>query len=334
LDTGLNERGVRGKKLMNKRRVLVIGVIVVAAVLIAILFDTILANHGPAITSLKAAADWTSPLNSIQVTCNVSDPDSDKLSYNWSASGGNISGTGSVVNWTAPTSLGYYDVTVMVTDGRGGEATNYVTIMVKANTSPIITSLIADAYWTTPSGSLQVTCNASDPDGDKLSYNWSASGGNISGTGAVVNWIAPERVGIYYVTVVVSDGHGEEATRFVPLSADLGAPPIIESLIVTPIGHKYLRKSTFAYDYDVWKTEEYDIECNVSDTSGGVFYDWSCDGGEISEVSEDGSTITWIAPNKTSVQATVTVTVSDAADNRIRKSIDFYVPFCACGSWG
>jgi hypothetical protein len=321
---------------MNKKRgFLVIVGIVVAAVLLAILFDTMLANRQPIITSLKAAADWTAPLNSIRVTCNASDPDGDELSYNWSTSGGNISGTGAVVNWTAPPYIGSYDVTVTVTDSRGGEVTDYAIIIVRANTSPIITSLIADADWTLPSGSLQVTCNASDPDGDELSYNWSASGGNISGTGAVVNWTAPAEVGIYDVTVVVSDGHGEEATRSVILSVDLGAPPIIESLIVTPIGHIYLRKSTTAgCDYDVWKTEKYDIECIVSDTSGEVFYDWSCDNGEISEIFEDGSTITWIAPNQTSVQATVTVTVSDAADNRVRKSIDFCVPFCACGSWG
>jgi hypothetical protein len=335
LDTGLNERGFRGEQLMNKRGFLVIVGIVVAAVLLAILFDTMLANHRPIITSLKAAADWTAPLNNIRVTCNASDPDGDKLSYNWSASGGNISGTGAVINWTAPTSIGSYDVTVTVTDGRGGEVTDYVTIMVRANTPPIITSLIADADWTAPSGNLQVTCNASDPDGDELSYEWTASGGNITGTGVAVNWTAPEVVGIYDVTVVVTDGHDKEATKSVILSVDLGTPPIIESRIVTPIGHIYLRKSTVAgCDYDVWKTEKYDIACNVSDTSGEVFYDWSCDGGEISEISEDGSTITWIAPNQTSVQATVTVTVSDAADNKMRKSIVFCVPFCACGSWG
>jgi hypothetical protein len=316
---------------MNKRRFLVIVGIVVAAVLLAILFDTMLANHRPAITSLKAEADWTTPSGSIQVTCNATTPDGDELSYNWSASGGAITGEEATVTWTAPLSEGSYNVTVTVTDSRGDKATDYVTITVRPDSPPTITSLVADAAWTMPSGSLQVTCNASDPDGDELSYEWTATGGNITGTGAVVNWTAPAEVGIYDITVVVSDGHGEEATRFVPLSVDLGAPPIIESLIVTPIGHEYLRKSTVGYDYDVWKAEKYDIECIVSDTSGGVFYDWSCTGGNI---SGEGSLITWTAPDKSSVEVTVTVTVSDAADNMMRKSIDFYVPFCACGSWG
>jgi hypothetical protein len=316
---------------MNKKRGLIIVVVVVAAVLLAILFDTMLANHRPIITSLEAQADWTAPLNSIRVTCNASDPDGDKLSYNWSASGGNISGTGAAINWIAPPSIGSYDVTVTVTDGRGGEDMDKVTVTVRANTPPIITSLIADADWTSPSGSLQVTCNASDPDGDELSYEWTATGGNITGTGAVVNWTAPEGVGIYDVTVVVSDGHGGEATRSVILSVALGTPPTIEDLIVRPKGHIYLRKSTAGGDYDVWITKEYDIECVASNTSGELVYDWSCTGGVI---SGEGSTITWTAPNERSVTVTVTVTVSDVAGNSVAKNIVFTVPSCSCGSWG
>ena len=197
---------------MNKKRFLVIVVIVAAAVLLSILFDTMLANHRPAITSLEAEADWTAPSSSLQVTCNASDRDGDELSYNWSASGGNITGTGPEVTWTAPDSVGSYDVTVTVTDGRGVEVMKQVTIKVRANWPPTITSLVADADWTTPSGSLHLTCTASDPDDDELSYEWSTSGGNISGTGAAVNWTAPEEVGIYHVTVVVTDGHGMEDT--------------------------------------------------------------------------------------------------------------------------
>ena len=313
---------------MNKKRWLVIIVIVAAVVLLAILFDTMLANHRPAITSLEAEPEWVIPSGSCQIVCTASDRDGDELSYNWSASRGEISGEGATVNWTAPLSVGSCSVTVTVTDGRSGEATSQVTITARYNRPPYITSLVADADWTTPSGSLQVTCDDSDPDGDELSYEWSTTGGNISGTGAVVNWIAPQEVDIYHVTVVVDDGHGDEATRSVILSVARGTPPIIEDLIVTAKGHQYLRKSTFGYDYDVWKTEEYDIECIVSDTSGGVFYELSCTGGNI---SGEGSIITWTAPNKSSVEVTVTVIVSDVVGNRVGKSIDFYVPFCACG---
>jgi hypothetical protein len=316
---------------MNKRRYLVIVGVVVAAVLLAVLLDTMLVNHRPAIASLEAEPERVLPSGSCQIVCNATDRDGDELSYNWSASGGNISGTGPAVNWTAPNSVGSYNVTVIVIDGRGGEVTDYVIITVRPNNPPTINSLVADADWTLPSGSLNVTCNATDLDGDELSYEWTTDWGHISGTGAVVNWTAPQEVGVYNVTVVVKDGHGWEDTRFVSLSVALNTPPAIENLIVTPKGHIYLRKCTaVGCDYDVWRAKEYDIACNVSDTSGGAFYEWSCTGGQV---SGEGSMITWTAPDKTLTKATVTVIVSDDAGNCVAKSIVFYVPSCTCGSW-
>jgi hypothetical protein len=320
---------------MNKKRYMVIVGIVAAAVLIAILFDTMLANHRPAITSLEAEPERVLPSRSCQIVCTAIDADGDELSYNWSASGGNISGTGASVNWTAPDSEGSYDVTVWVTDGHGVEVMKQVTITVRYNRPPTITSLVSDAVWTLPSGTLQVACNASDPDGDELSYKWTADGGDISGAGAVVSWTAPEEVGIYDVTVVVTDGHGRQDTRSVILSVATGTPPTIEDLIVTAKEPKYLKEGTSGnYDYKVGRTQKYDIECIVSDTSIGVSYNWSYEDGEVSEISEDGSMITWTAPDYY-VQATkVTVIVSDVADNRVSNSIVFYVVSCTWCHFG
>jgi hypothetical protein len=317
------------EKLMNKKRYLLIVGIVVAAVALSMLFYTMLANHRLAITSLEAEPGRVLPSGSCQIVCTASDHDGDKLSYNWSADGGEITGEGATVNWTAPFSGGSYNVTVTVIDGRGGEVTDYVTMAVRANRPPTINSLVADADWTLPSGSIQVTCDASDRDGDELSYEWTASGGDISGTGAVVNWTAPQEVGTCNVTVVVTDGYGGEDTWSVILSVATGTPPTIEDLIVTAKEPKYLKESSTAgCDYDVWKTKEYYIECVASNTSGQLVYDWSCDDGEI---SGEGSTISWTTPNKTSVKITLTVIVSDAAGNSVGKNIVFHVPSCSCG---
>jgi hypothetical protein len=326
--------GSRGDKLMNKKRLLVIIVIVVVAVLLAIMFDTMLANHRPAITSLEAP-ERVLPSGSCQIVCTASDRDGDELSYNWSANGGNISSTGASVNWAAPDSPGFYDVTVTVTDGRGGEVTKQITITVRANQQPTITSLVADAEWTTPSGSLQVVCNATDSDGDKLSYEWSTTGGDISGMGAVVNWTAPEEVGMYDVTVVVKDGHGSSDTRMLSTIVATGQPPIIEGLLITKdrYGHCYLKKS--GEKYLVGKGQKYDIECIVSDMSVTVSYNWSCDDGEISEISEDGSMLTWTAPTPSgSVDVTVTVIVSDVAGNMANKNIILTVVNCSTCTFG
>jgi len=311
---------------MNKKRYLIIVGIVAAAVALSILFYTMLVNHQPTITSLEADPERVLPRGNCQIVCNATDPDGDEPSYNWSASGGGITGEGATVNWTAPKGAGSYNVTVIVTDGHGGEVTDYVTITVRTNRSPTINSLVANADWTTPSGNLQVTCDASDPDRDELNYEWTTTGGDIFSTGAAVNWTAPQEVGTCNVTVVVKDGYGGEDTKSLILSVALSPPPTIEDLTVTAKEPKYLKKTSAGYT--VWKAKEYNIECIASNTSGGVFYEWSCTGGNI---SGEGSMITWTAPNQSSVDVTVTVIVSDVTGNKVGKSIYFYVPSCACG---
>jgi hypothetical protein len=199
------------------------------------------------------------------------------------------------------------------------------------NRRPIITSLETEAEWIIPLGSLQVTCIASDPDGDELSYQWTTTGGDISGTGAVVIWTAPEEVGMYDITVVVDDGHDGKDTAFVTLIASNGPPPIIEDLIVTAKEPKYLKTTTTGYK--VGKTKEYYIECIASDTDDEVselVYEWVCTSGNV---SGEGSLITWTAPD-TSDYVTVTVKVFDGVGNWVRKSVVFEVVSCSPCEFG
>jgi len=196
------------------------------------------------------------------------------------------------------------------------------------NYPPVITSLEGSADWTAPLGSLNVTCTASDRDGDELSYNWSASGGNITGTGPEVTWTAPEEVGVCDITVVVNDGQGGNDTGTVALIAANGTIPMIENLIVTA-EHKYLKKITTGYK--VGKGKEYDIGCTASsNTSGELVYVWACDGGDI---SGEGSTIAWTAPY-TSGKVTVMVIVFNVAGNMDNESIVFTVVSCTSCEFG
>jgi hypothetical protein len=312
---------------MNKERLpMTIGIVVM--VVLVILFDTLLTNHLPAITGLVAEPEKVTPSGSCQIVCNATDSDGDQLSYNWLASGGEINGEGATVTWTAPHSEGSYNVTVTVTDGRGGEVMDYVIIEVRANRPPTITSLVADAVWTTPLGSLQVTCTASDRDGDKLSYEWIATGGNITGTGPEVVWTAPQDVGRYDITVVVTDGHGSSDTKKLCTSVVTGEPPIIEELVVEA-EHCYLRE--YSWGYKAGKAQEYQITCTVTDVGSELSYDWSCDGGEI---SGEGSMITWTAPDEYLKTTEVTVTVTDIALNMVCKSVVFEVVSCSRCTFG
>jgi hypothetical protein len=317
---------------MNKKRCLVITGIAVVTVMFLASSCTTSINSQPVIVSLEPEAGLVAPLGSVRVVCTASDPDGDELSYDWSASAGEVSGAGDTATWSAPASEGSYSVAVEVTDGRGGEATDYVTIAVRANNPPAVGSLTANAEWTTPLGTVEVTCAASDPDGDELTYEWTATAGEISGTGAIVSWTAPQEVGTYSIAVVVKDGFGGEATSSVSLGVAPGTLPTIGKLCVSPKGHIFLRQSTQSEcDYDVWEEKEYYIECTASDASGIVSYEWSCTGGSI---SGEGSLITWTAPHQLSVDVTVTVTVRNTLGREASESMCLYVPSCTCGSWG
>jgi hypothetical protein len=311
---------------MNKRRLpIIIGIVVVVVVLVVV-FDTLLANHQPAIAGLTAP-ERVVPSGSCQIVCNATDGDGDNLSYNWSASAGQLAGEGATVTWIAPDSIGVYNITVAVTDGRGDEVTKQVAILVRANRAPSVANLVADVDWTLPLGTIQLTCSASDPDEDELTYEWTVSAGGISGTGAAVNWTAPQETGIYHITVVVMDSHGSSDTRALSATVAQGEPPVIEELLVTA-EHCYLK--TTSTGYKVGKEQEYRIECIVSDDSSVVSYNWSCDGGEL---FGEGPQITWAAPNA-SVDLTVTVIVSDVSGNMASKDLALDVVSCSPCTFG
>ena len=190
----------------------------------------------------------------------------------------------------------------------------------------IITSLEAEADWTAPLTSLQVTCITSSGDGD-LSYEWSTTGGNITGTGPEVTWTAPGEVGMYDVTVVVTDSEGGKDSASIALVASNGPPPVIEDLIVSA-EHEYLKETTTGFK--VAKTYDYSIECIASNTSGELVYEWSCEGGEI---SGEGYLVTWTAPDERG-DVTVTARVFDDLGNWVKKSVVLDVVRCAgCVDW-
>ena len=313
---------------MHRKKLIVIAVIVAVAVPLSIVLVLSAANYPPVIDSLLAQPDKVFPSGSAQVVCIVSAPDGAVLSYEWEASGGQIDGAGATATWTAPDAQGFYTIKVTVSDGRGREATHAMMIMARDNLQPEINSLVADADWIAPAGSLNLTCDAEDHDGHALRYEWSAGGGHFEGTGPEVTWIAPEQTGIYEIAVVVSDDYGGTATATLAISVMPDQPPVIEALLVRA-DHKYLRELVAGERYEVGEGKTFHIECIASHPDGArLSYEWECDAGEISYDSEDGSSVKWTAPYVRN-PATVTVTVSDPAGNMVRQSVVLGVVSCS-----
>ena len=150
----------------------------------------------------------------VSVNCPASDPDNDPLTYTWSSTCGKVDGTGAQVRWlSAGVPVGSCAITAKVDDGRGGSASSGVSVRVepKPNHPPTITCM-ADRSSVFTGERVHITTNASDPDGDQLTYTWRANAGQVVGTGAAVDFdtsgLAP---GNYNITVRVDDGRGGAA---------------------------------------------------------------------------------------------------------------------------
>ena len=192
-------------------------------------------NEAPVITSLTADLQ-VQPQDKAQVVCEATDVDGDNLTYCWSCTDGILEGSSATVTWTAPQAPGNYTVTVVVSDGKGGVAKKDLTITVpeKPNNPPVIEGI--KFQWeghmpTTIKPNMtekekksnhdpviriwepaNITCLASDPDNDSLSYKWLANAGTIKSVEGwppeSVRWIAPGAGGTYTVTCRVSDEKG------------------------------------------------------------------------------------------------------------------------------
>ena len=73
---------------------------------------------------------------------------------------------------------------------------------------------------------VRLQANASDPDGDQLSYSWSAPRGRLIGSTseATARWRAPDQEGSVQITVRVTDGRGGSASRSVTVRVNRPAP--------------------------------------------------------------------------------------------------------------
>ena len=176
--------------------------------------ETPTGNQSPVINSLAAEEPTLTPNVETRVNCDASDPDGDELTYTWSATAGDITGTYTdFVIWQAPGVVGEFSVTVIVDDGQGGTTATSCIITVVTNQRPTVSSLTADPETLQPEETATITCDASDPDGDTITYSWSATGGNISGTGNIITWEAPDVVGEFVISVSLDDGKEEGITE-------------------------------------------------------------------------------------------------------------------------
>jgi len=187
----------------------------------------------------------------------------------------------------------------------------------------IISSMEAEDDRVSPNDECRIECNVASTDDDSLNYEWSASGGEISGKGASITWIAPQEADKYEITVTVSNEQGEEASDSIKIKVISVDPPEIEEVVVDPHDPQFLIVQPFSKKYVILNRQSCDLEC-VVENEGDYDYEWFASDGEI---SGSGSTVTWTAPGSKKI-VTVTVRVSDGNGNEVEQEVTFDVRTC------
>ena len=115
-----------------------------------------------------------------------------------------------------------------------------------------------------------VSVQASDPDGDPLTYSWTATGGRVEGTGPAVRWNSADTTpGVYTVTVKVDDGRGGTASCSVDIRVEPrpNRPPVM---------------SCSADRTSVLAGERVNITANANSPDNlPLSYTWQTNGGQI-----------------------------------------------------
>ncbi len=167
-------------------------------------------TRAPRIKALAAAKNPLETSDSTAVFATVTDPDSGQITYEWSSTGGTISGAGANVILHASPNPTTVEVRLIATDPEGNRdtATLLLSVVPEINDAPQIVEIQKSVTYTAPGETLQFTCVASDSNNDPLNYAWSATNGTFSGNGSTVDWTAPATEGIVPVTIKVTDDEG------------------------------------------------------------------------------------------------------------------------------
>jgi hypothetical protein len=87
-----------------------------------------------------------------------------------------------------------------------------------ANRGPVITSLVVSRSSVEPGGFVDVQATAMDPDGEVLTFTWSAASGAFDSTSSTrARWTAPQVTGTVQLTLSVADPSGASTSISFPI---------------------------------------------------------------------------------------------------------------------
>jgi hypothetical protein len=279
-------------------------------------------NSAPVIDALVISSTNVAPGDVVTLTVTVHDPDAgDTLSYAWTTTGGSFANpSATTTTWTAPSSVGSYDLAIAVSDNHGASVSAKTTVQVnstvgagnadvtlKFDNSPVVTGLASNPGYVQAGVPTALTAQASDPDGDALTYAWSS---NVAGTftgGTSTNSFTLSAGGsATSVTLTLTVKDGQNLAGVGTLTLPVGKPsfnvaPSVTSWNQTPGIVQAGQVATF--------------EVDATDPAGGTLnFAWSTSAGTLGSptTTSANSTVLWTAPPTGGVAWQVKVTVTNA----------------------
>jgi len=178
------------------------------------------------------------------------------------------------------------------------------------NSPPEILSLTPASDRIAPFDLCEIVCEAVDPDGDDLTYTWTASQGDIYGEGSTIEWGSPVNEGLFRITVSVDDGRGGVSEFSTSLRVKANTDPEILTLSTD-------------VDWVVPGTSVY-LSCAAQDADGDeLTYMWEATGGEF---FGSGKAVVWLAPEEEG-SYWLTVRVRDAYGGESLRAIPISVTY-------
>jgi hypothetical protein len=174
-------------------------------------------NTWPVVTDLVAAPGYIVPGSPTAITVTASDADGDALSYAWTSSCASAvftSTTAATTSVALPTGATdtSCDLTVTVSDGKGGSTTGQTTLPLGkpvAIQAPSITDSVQSVSVVDVNGSVNFSVDATDPQGSALTFAWVAAAGTLanqinSAGSSQVTWTAPATPSATFTVSVIA----------------------------------------------------------------------------------------------------------------------------------
>jgi len=237
-------------------------------------------NHKPAIKSLTDFSELAVG-ESKKITVEAVDKDGDALTFKWNANQGSIEGNGKSVTYTAPSTAGVDNVSLLVNDGKETVSTSF---QIK-----IIDKLIRSLNIAKNNLMTEEKTTLTADLGEASEISWTAEQGNIEGSGKEVTYIAPSTEVNDIITLTVKDSDGNEESESIDVS--IKAP--------------YMNINLGDSNNYLFVSEEAKLIVSVDSNQNINSIEWNSSNGTI---TGEGQEVAYKAPNSTGID-TISVKV-------------------------